>query len=106
MYLNGNDENVICSLQVVSGGWFIYCRNGETVVEDSYGVAPELNTWYCVEVHLVIDGTGGLEELYLDGTKVAEITGVDTNNYGSFQSLYAGFPWLALLLQFKPNLTA
>ena len=96
MYLNGNGENVVCSVQLASDGWVIYCRNGEGIVEDSYGVAPALNVWYCVEVHLVIDGSGGLEEVYLNGTKVAEITGVDTNNYGSFQSLYAGFPWVSI----------
>jgi hypothetical protein len=63
--------------------------SGSTVVGTA-AVSMELSTWYCVEVHLKIDGVAGKLELKVDGNTVISYTGDTTVGalYATFDNLY------------------
>jgi uncharacterized repeat protein (TIGR02543 family) len=44
---------------------------------------PALDQWYCVEAYVHVDASDGVFALYIDGTPVLELTGLNTASEGS-----------------------
>jgi hypothetical protein len=64
--------------------WVIHARTGSSW-STVYATSPniEMNRYYCVELHWKKHSSAGLVEVYIDGVKVSEITGIDTTYYGN-----------------------
>lgn len=65
--------------------WILYGSDGSGLVGPSYAGSSTIQTgrWYCVELHWKKDASQGLVEVYVDGTKILQITGIDTSYYGN-----------------------
>jgi len=86
--LAGTSQNLVYAGIRRDGGvdkWMVYARNGANWMDWTYNdtVLPETGRWICVELHWKLDSAAGLVELYVDGSKIIEVTGIDTDNYGN-----------------------
>lgn len=71
--------------------WIIYARDGSSLAGPYYSSAPiEPNRWYCVELHWKLDPSNGVVELFVDGQKILERTGLDSNNLGNVDQVNCG----------------
>ena len=70
--------------------WSLTIRNGASLVTAYSATLPELNRWYCVELHWMNDPVDGLGELWVDGVKVCSVAGKDTSAYGDATSVRFG----------------
>ena len=75
--------------------WIIYARDGTTWEGPEFATASTApvireDQWYCVELHWKRDQQNGLVELYVEGDKILEITGIDTSAYGNADELHFG----------------
>jgi hypothetical protein len=72
--------------------WVLYARSGSSWVGPLYGGTSAVNEdqWYCVELHWKQSSTSGTVELYIDGIKVQQTTGINTANYGKATSVILG----------------
>ncbi|MCW3992201.1 MAG: hypothetical protein NWE79_05805 [Candidatus Bathyarchaeota archaeon] len=71
--------------------WTLFAKDGTSPV-NVYSSSPavEEGRWYCVELHWRRHSSQGLAELYLDGVKVLDITGIDTDAYGDVYNVQFG----------------
>jgi hypothetical protein len=60
--------------------WVIYARDGATLVgpASAQSPSPQNGRWYCIELHLKSSSTQGQVQLYVDGTKILEISNINT----------------------------
>ena len=72
--------------------WIIYARDGSGWIGPVYATDPSIKAWrwYCIELHWKKDATQGLVEVYIDSTKVLEISGIDTSYFGGVDEIDFG----------------
>jgi len=72
--------------------WIIFGRDGTSWVDPEYSSSPSVNgyTWYCVELHWKRSTTNGIIELYVNGNKILDITGINTDRYGNVNGVKTG----------------
>jgi hypothetical protein len=70
--------------------WKLLIRSGTGYASAYSASIPTTNTWYAVELHLKVDSTQGLGELWVDGTLVCSITGRNTASYGNVSMVRFG----------------
>jgi len=70
-----------------------YSTISATYVSDFDGLLIPRDTWVCLELHLVVDPSAGAIEIYLDGTRRASATGLNTVPGGGHSRFSAGIPW-------------
>jgi hypothetical protein len=71
--------------------WIIFARDGSGWVGPEYSSSPGVEEkWYRLELHWVKDSRDGYVELYVDGRRVLELTGLDTDNYGNVDAVNIG----------------
>lgn len=70
--------------------WILRYRNGANLLNSISSVTVSLDTWYCVELKVVVDGSVGEAILYIDGSAVATETSIDTDNYGNVDRFVTG----------------
>ena len=46
--------------------------------------------WHSFEIKAVIDQTTGEYRVYMDGTEIITVTGVDSDNFGNITRTYVG----------------
>jgi uncharacterized repeat protein (TIGR02543 family) len=65
--------------------WVLYALNGYTAVWTyAQSPLPQNGVWYSVELHWKLGGSGaGVVQLYLDGVKIIEVTGINTAYFGN-----------------------
>ena len=69
--------------------WVLRLRNGATLETNISSSTVSLDTWYCVELKVIISDTGE-GRLYINGIEVVSATGKDTNNYGNINCVVVG----------------
>jgi len=63
--------------------WFLhYLSSGSQTNSYSAAITPSANTWYCLEMKVVISATVGEARLYVDGSEVITATGLNTGSTG------------------------
>ena len=72
--------------------WSLVIRSGTSYVYAYSANVPSMNHWYCVELHWKEDAAAGLGELWVDGSLVCSITGVNTGTYGALTQVAFGLP--------------
>jgi hypothetical protein len=71
--------------------WSINYRSGATWTQVNSDVTTiNTGTWYCIELYWKLGATDGEVHLYIDGTEVITVTGIDTNNYGNCDTIRNG----------------
>ena len=71
--------------------WVIYARSGSGWVGPFYSSSSvSEGQWYCVELHWKQSSTGGVVELFINGVRVQQITGLNTGTYGEVTSAIFG----------------
>ena len=72
--------------------WVLYARSGSGWVGPFYvsNSAVTAGQWYCLELHWKQSSTGGIVELFVNGVKVQQITGLNTGTYGKATSVIFG----------------
>jgi hypothetical protein len=65
-------------------------RNAGTYQIDDSAVSPVVDTYYCVEIYTKIASPDGVWTLWIDGTQVLNVTGLDTTQRGNIQSVLCG----------------
>ena len=72
--------------------WMVYGRDGSSWVWPTYATSPsiEMNHWYCIELFWLKDASQGRIEVYIDGQKIFEITGINTAYFGNVDSVHFG----------------
>jgi hypothetical protein len=75
--------------------WVILVRNGANWMNWKSAITPlpKMGTWVCVELHWKRDPTQGVAELYIDGSKVIAVGGINTAYYGNAIRVDAGLPY-------------
>jgi hypothetical protein len=86
--------SAVTSSRITTSGsdhyWQLYGRNGSSFENDLGSTVLSLNTWYCLEVETVVDGSSGAHRLYLDGSLECSLTGKDTDDYGNITETRVG----------------
>jgi outer membrane biosynthesis protein TonB len=72
--------------------WVLYARSGSSWVGPYYVSTSTVveGQWYCVELHWKQSSSGGVVELFINGAKVQQITGLNTGTYGKATSAIFG----------------
>ena len=72
--------------------WMVYGRDGSSWVWPTYVTSPsiEMNRWYCIELDWQKHASQGKIEVYIDGQKIFEITGINTSYFGNVNSVQFG----------------
>lgn len=70
--------------------WQLGLRNGASVETSLSSETVSLNTYYEVELKVVVDNAAGEGILYIGGVEAASLTGKDTNNYGNIDRVHVG----------------
>ena len=72
--------------------WIIYARDGSGWVGPVYAAEPNVKggRWYCIELHWKKDSSQGLVEVYINGIKILEISGIDTSYFGGVDEIDFG----------------
>lgn len=65
-------------------GWITYTADDNTI---------SANTWYCLEVKLVVGNGNGEVHLWVDGTEKISQTGLDNDGRGNCDKVYVGLHW-------------
>jgi len=82
----------------------IYSDNGTTAAfqmrylngDDTYGyetyayISVQLNTWYCVEIKVVVSGSAGEARIYVDGNLIMSAISLNNDYFGNANSIMAG----------------
>jgi hypothetical protein len=65
--------------------WQLGWHNGAAHTYTSYtpAIAIALNTWYCIELKVVISAVAGEYRVYIDGVEVITQTGKDSDEHGN-----------------------
>lgn len=72
--------------------WVLNARSGSGSAGPVYATSPTvaMGRWYCVELHWKQDTAQGLIEMYVDGVKILQITGLNTAYFGKSDRLDFG----------------
>ena len=57
------------------------------------GVNIQLDTWYCIEIHLKVGATDGICEIWINGVRVAYTTLINNSTIGLINHLQIGERW-------------
>ena len=89
---HGNNFLAGIGLGYSGGATWRSAYNKNTVVTLKYAGSPAINTWYCIEMELVISSSAGSVSYWIDGTQQAalEDSGFKNDNYGNLQRLFIG----------------
>jgi hypothetical protein len=93
--LNAGSNNLAyAGWRKVSGvtKWCLAIKSGSNSLIAYSTVRPSLNRWYCVELHWKKGTTEGLCELWIDGTRVCVVSGLNTATYGNANQVCFGLP--------------
>jgi uncharacterized repeat protein (TIGR02543 family) len=64
--------------------WVLYTLNGYTAVWTyAQSPLPQNGAWYSVELHWKLHSNTGVVELYVDGVKIIQVTGINTAYFGN-----------------------
>lgn len=74
-----NSETIYTGIVFASGGGGLVAVRGSTNIGSTTSVSFTANTWYYVEVKMVLDDSTGSVEVKVNGTTHLNLTGVDTN---------------------------
>jgi flagellin-like protein len=71
------------------GKWQLAYRNGGNWYYNTATTGPSANTWYCVELKVVVGSGTGEERVYIDGSELTDLaaTGLANNDRGNVQSI-------------------
>jgi hypothetical protein len=72
--------------------WCLAIKSGNNSLIVYSTARPSLNRWYCVELHWKKGTTDGLCELWIDGTRVCVVSGLNTATYGNANQVCFGLP--------------
>lgn len=72
--------------------WCLVIRHGTDNVFSYSRSAPSSNRWYSVELRWKRSSTSGFGELWIDGTRVCSITGMNTAAFGDVKQIRVGLP--------------
>lgn len=95
MLLSASGNNVAYAGWRMMGGvakWYLLIRSGTGTVSAYSTSSPMMNTWYNLELHWRNGATSGLGELYVNGVRVATISGRNTSAYGNVNQVRIGIP--------------
>lgn len=72
--------------------WVLYARSGSGFIGPIYATSPTItmSQWYCIELHWKQDTSQGLVEIFIDGVRIFQITGINTAYYGNAQRAELG----------------
>jgi hypothetical protein len=91
----GTAQDVIRVYFIQVGGIVRFrIRFEPTSTNYDYYWTPSTDTWYCIEVGVLVDGSNGEVHGYVDGSHVINQTGLDTDDYGDIQDIKIGSRWL------------
>jgi len=75
-------EEIAC-VEAFKNKWVLEYHTGAGWFSIDWVSAPVINTWYCVELKIVISATVGEFTVYIDGVSRMSATGLDSNNFGN-----------------------
>jgi len=72
--------------------WVLTARHGSGWAATAYTSSSAIQTgrWYSIELHWKLDATNGYVEMYVDGVKILQRTGINTAYYGNATSVNFG----------------
>ena len=73
--------------------WTLAAKDGTVTVYNYSTVIPQLNRWYCVELHWKKDSANGLAEMWVDGAKVLSLARKNTAAYPGVAFANFGLAW-------------
>jgi hypothetical protein len=89
-FLTNSSNNAILGigLRYSSGAkWFVgYLKDGSYTLLYSSVNTPQTNTWYCVELKVIVDSSSGTVEAWINGTKdnsLSDTSGFNNTAWGS-----------------------
>jgi hypothetical protein len=90
----GSQTLVYASIKHVGGvdRWSLYIRDGSNGFwTNAASSPPQVKKWYHVELHWRMgSASSGVAELYVDGVKIIEVSGVNTSSYGCVKRVDTG----------------
>jgi hypothetical protein len=60
-----------------------YLKNGGYAILYASSPTPTINTWYCLELMVTVDGANGSVKGYINGALIFSDSGFKNNNYGN-----------------------
>ena len=64
------------------GGWHNHLETGTSIVS--------ADTWYCIEIYVLVHASAGILRLWVDGTLKREVTGHKTDTQGNINGIASG----------------
>jgi len=77
--------------------WMLYVRNGGNWMNWIHAAnpLPQQGIWYSVELHWKMSSTGGLVELYINGTRILQVQNINTAYWGNAKRIDFGLPYIS-----------
>jgi len=91
--------NIVAATVYNDGGtvkWAMVYENAGDYRAVASTPLPQLNTWYCVEIKILVHGTSGEARMYVNGVEILTQTGLDNDAYGNVEYCVAGSSRLPL----------
>lgn len=88
IYLKTADNSVVAQVRIMTDRWRVYDVLGAFW---DYVATPQANTWYEVILAIFVDAAAGWIDLYINGTRQINSTGLNTDNgHGNITYYYVG----------------
>ena len=90
--IGATDGTGSSQVKVYSGSIYLI-HTKPSWVQTYYNITLELLRWYCFEIKTLHGSLNGEARLYLDGTEIIALTGIDTTTCSNAGSIEIGIGW-------------